>query len=1071
MFGIFVACNKDGDKLPPPDPCLGVTITIDGTTTPTSAPGSTNGSISVAATGGTGFTYSMDDGPFQASGTFNNLAAGTYKITAKNNKGCTGSKPFTITDGNPCSGVTISVTGTIKETTGPGTSTGSITVTASGGTGFTYSLNNGAFQGTGVFGNLPAGTYTVTAKSDKECKGTKTFVITDGNPCAGVTIVVAGTTKETTGPGTSTGSISATATGGAGFTYSLNNGAFQASGVFNNLPAGTYTVTAKSDKGCTGSKSFLVTDGNPCAGVTIAVNGTIKQTTGPATATGSITATATGGTGFTFSLNGGAFQASGVFNNLVAGTYTITAKSSTGCTGSKSFVVTNGDPCAGVTIAVNGTIKQTTGPGTSTGSITATATGGTGFSFSLNGGAFQASGVFNNLVAGTYTITAKSSAGCTGSKSFVVSNGDPCAGVTIAVNGTIKQTTGPGTATGSITATATGGTGFTFSLNGGAFQATGVFNNLTAGTYTITAKSSAGCTGSKSFVVTDGNPCAGVTIAVNGIIKQTTGPGTATGSITATATGGTGFTFSLNGGAFQASGVFNNLAAGTYTITAKSSAGCTGSKSFVVTNGDPCAGVTIAVNGIIKQTTGPGTATGSITATATGGTGFTFSLNGGAFQASGVFNNLVAGTYTVTAKSSAGCTGSKSFVVTNGDPCAGVTIVVNGTIKQTTGAGTATGSITATATGGTGFTFSLNGGAFQASGVFNNLPAGTYTVTAKSDKGCTGSKSFVVTNGDPCAGVTIVVNGTIKQTTGPGTATGSITATATGGTGFTFSLNGGAFQASGVFNNLTAGTYTITAKSSAGCTGSKSFVVTDGNPCAGVTIAVNGTIKQTTGPGTATGSITATATGGTGFTFSLNGGAFQASGVFNNLVAGTYTITAKSSAGCTGSKSFVVTDGDPCAVKNIVVTAMKVATDKCENSGTITVSATGSTGFTYKLNANGTYQSGNVFNQLPSGNYTVFARDATGCEKSTTIVVDIAPNGPFFTAVTNLINSRCVTCHGAQNAGGVDFRNECTIVSHSNRIKVRAVDEETMPRGGPPLTTAEKKIITDWISAGAKSRN
>jgi hypothetical protein len=182
MFGIFVACNKDGDKLPPPDPCLGVTIIIDGTITPTSSPGSTNGSISVTATGGSGFTYSLDEGPFQASGTFNNLAAGTYTITAKNDDGCTGSKPFTVTDGNPCSGVTISVTGTIKETTGPGTATGSITVAASGGTGFTYSLNNGTFQGTGVFGNLPAGTYTITARSDKGCTGTKTFIITDGNP-------------------------------------------------------------------------------------------------------------------------------------------------------------------------------------------------------------------------------------------------------------------------------------------------------------------------------------------------------------------------------------------------------------------------------------------------------------------------------------------------------------------------------------------------------------------------------------------------------------------------------------------------------------------------------------------------------------------------------------------------------------------------------------------------------------------------------------------------------------------------------------------------------------------------
>src|SRR5438552_15127668 len=52
-----------------------------------------------------------------------------------------------------------------------------------------------------------------------------------------------------------------------------------------------------------------------------------------------------------------------------------------------------------------------------------------------------------------------------------------------------------------------------------------------------------------------------------------------------------------------------------------------------------------------------------------------------------------------------------------------------------------------------------------------------------------------------------------------------------------------------------------------------------------------------------TGSINATASGGTGAkTFSLDGVTFQASGTFNGLAAGPYTVTAKDASGCLASK-------------------------------------------------------------------------------------------------------------------------------------------------------------------------
>ena len=56
----------------------------------------TNGTITATATGGSGFTYSIDGTNFVSSGTFATLAPGAYTITAKNSNGCTGSKSFTV---------------------------------------------------------------------------------------------------------------------------------------------------------------------------------------------------------------------------------------------------------------------------------------------------------------------------------------------------------------------------------------------------------------------------------------------------------------------------------------------------------------------------------------------------------------------------------------------------------------------------------------------------------------------------------------------------------------------------------------------------------------------------------------------------------------------------------------------------------------------------------------------------------------------------------------------------------------------------------------------------------------
>ncbi len=403
------------------------------------------------------------------------------------------------------------------------------------------------------------------------------------------------------------------------------------------------------------------------------------------------------------------------------------------------------------------------------------------------------------------------------------------------------------------------------------------------------------------------------------------------------------------------------------------------------------------------------------------------------------------------------------------NPCAGVAIVVTGTTTPTSTPTASNGSIISSASGSTGFTFALNGGTAQASGTFSGLTAGSYTVTATNTSGCTGFQTFTVT-ATPCPSITITA--TIIQTTTPTATNGAITAIAAGSSGFTYNINGGAFQASGNFSNLAVGSYTIIAKDVNGCTGSNSFSVTAVSCPA---ISLNTTPTNTSGPAATNGSIVAVASGGTApYTYSKNGGtSFQATGTFNNLATGIYAVVAKDANGCLSASASTVV-GSTCPT--ITASATTVNTIKCEsNTGSITITAGGSTGFMYNLNS-GSFQVSNVFGSLAVGNYNYGVMDLNGCLKTGTAAVNQAPAGPLFSAVKAVLAVNCaiVGCHSLPTPqNGLDFADDCTIVAQGIRIKERAVNSNPsqMPPTGPPISSTDKQKIIDWLNAGGKHNN
>lgn len=96
---LISSCNKK-DTPPAPDPCAGVSYTVD--YFKTEAIGTANnGTITINSPVGDTITYKLGNGTYQASNFFNNLAPGNYVLTVKNQKGCTDTAQIIILNYGP----------------------------------------------------------------------------------------------------------------------------------------------------------------------------------------------------------------------------------------------------------------------------------------------------------------------------------------------------------------------------------------------------------------------------------------------------------------------------------------------------------------------------------------------------------------------------------------------------------------------------------------------------------------------------------------------------------------------------------------------------------------------------------------------------------------------------------------------------------------------------------------------------------------------------------------------------------------------------------------------------------
>lgn len=165
-------------------------------------------------------------------------------------------------------------------------------------------------------------------------------------------------------------------------------------------------------------------------------------------------------------------------------------------------------------------------------------------------------------------------------------------------------------------------------------------------------------------------------------------------------------------------------------------------------------------------------------------------------------------------------------------------------------------------------------------------------------------------------------------------------------------------------------------------------------------------------------------------------------------------------------------DPDPCASRNISITASLTGAHEGESDGSITADASGSSGFTYSIDGTN-FQSSPVFDGLAAGDYTITARDQDDCTSSQEFTVEeLATEVSYSTQVKPIIENVCWNCHKQAGQSGfphADLSTDAKVKENATRINTQ-VQAGLMPKGGS-LSDDQKAAIAAWVAAGAPIDN
>lgn len=224
-----------------------------------------------------------------------------------------------------------------------------------------------------------------------------------------------------------------------------------------------------------------------------------------------------------------------------------------------------------------------------------------------------------------------------------------------------------------------------------------------------------------------------------------------------------------------------------------------------------------------------------------------------------------------------------------------------------------------------------------------------------------------------------------------------------------------------------------------------------------------GTVVDAASCSIANGSIKVSASvGKEPYQFSINDSPFQASGQFDALSAGFYTVNVKDANGCTA------------AVNNVLVKALDftftaaISPDKSclSGDGEIVVEIVdGNPPYTFKIGT-GSFTANNSFSGLSSGGHTIIVKDNIGCSITLSLTVPRGTTGTSWaTDIKPIMESSCAKsgCHNGSSRP--DLRKIENAKFYAKSIKSKTQDK-SMPRDGT-LTKQQIDLIACWVDDGA----
>ncbi len=948
------------------------TTTVNVNTTPTLTLSSNTYTIcngnSTAITAGGATTYTWTTGTGLScttcqTPTANPTSTTIYTVTGTD-AGCQ-SAPETVT-------VTVNALPNITATPSSSNicSSGSATLTANGGTTYTWSPAGdlSSANGSPVTATPTASaTYTVTGTDANGCQNSNTVSITvDPTPvinitpvpaavCAGQTVILTGGTATT-------------------YTWSSNAGGVNTS-TTSVTPSATDTYTLTGGIGsCTASATVTV----PVNPLPVITNSTV--TSAPCGQnTGCIdTVMVTSGTPtYTYSYNGGAGSTSPQFCGQPAGNYNLVVTDANGCMAALVINIPsqNGPQPPSVTasatsVCVGGTVSL---------SVTPTVPGIVYTWTDINGTTTGSTYTVTNInPPGTYTIavTATDTAlNCSNiTNTSVTVTPTPTLAV-IATNTVICSGQ-------SVVLTASGATTYTWSANAGSANTNTVSVNPTSNTtYTVNGGSN-GCNDQQTINV-NVNPTPTVAIAAssNNICSGQ--------SAVLTASGATTFTW-MPGNATSTTLTVTPNATSSYTLTGDS-LGCTSAQQVVTVN------VTQTPTLTATPSSATVCSTQSATITVSGATTYTWFPSGSGSPI--VVTPTGNTTYTVI-----GGTGNCSDTTT-----VSIGVIPSPTLNITAG-GTGTAvcagtTATLTASGATNYTWQPSG----ATGTtFTDTPTGTTTYTVTGDNGgCPGSQQITINvnqlptlttsngnqavcSGSPVSTISYTTNGTVVNWTN---TNGNI-GIATSGSG---TING---YTAPIVTQQEMGIITATPfDSGTGCTGIAQDYTVTVYPLPTATGGLTDSAKC----GATNGGIhDVNVSGGTpGYTYQWynSGGVMpgETDSTLSNTSAGNYTLVVTDLNGCqTAAGTGAFTIGGSSAVVTTITPVLSQGTGSLSVTFDDTTSG-GATIFSWNF-GNGQFSSqqtnGPISYNAP-GTYTVtFYTSNGGCaDTATALVIIDAPTG------------------------------------------------------------------------------